>query len=304
VTPGGDFEITQNRFSRCLTTFAFGVGNGRQKVLADSIQTGAGVSIARNIFDFRRPVHYYQPRAADDPQKVDSRGRLLGDHGSPAWEPLDFYHNTVLNADTPFRSGYGGGTSGGMGRGAHRVVFNNIFLNTEGQPGHVLPEIAKLKPEEVAAGVKPFVPDFSVDGNLHWSIASGFDAAMFLSQLRRSSRMVDERSGRELQWCEHDLADDPRYERVSSDWRTLCDLRLRSNSPALRAGEPLSKYFLDPLEGKSVEWPARSLSLSAHSSCWQKIIGGPGISRARRPRGSRRHPMRRSTRSKRLAVRS
>lgn len=252
TTPGGDFEFTQNRFSRCLTTFAFGVGHGRQKVLADRIQTGAGASIARNVFDFRRPVHYYQPRAVDDPQKVDSRGRLLGDHGSPAWEPLAFYHNTVLNADTPFRSGYGGGTNGGMGRAGRRRVFNNIFLNTEGQSGYVLPEIVKPKPDEAAAGAKPFIPEFVADSNLHWSLASGFDAAAFLGQLHRSSRTADERSGGTLGWCLHDLAANPRCERVSSDWRVACDLRLRSDSPALRAGE-LLRELPDPLRRHSKE---------------------------------------------------
>ncbi|MBC8115593.1 MAG: DUF1565 domain-containing protein [Candidatus Saccharimonas sp.] len=255
-TPGGEFEITQNRFSRCLTTFAFGVGHGRQKVLADRIQTGSGGHIARNVFDFRRPVHYYQPHAADDPQPVDSRGRLFGDHGSPAWEPVAFHHNTVLNADTPFRSGYGGGTNGGMGRAGARRVFNNIFLNTAGQPGYVLPEIVKPKPDESAAGAKSFVPDFAADGNLHWSLAPGFDATTFLGHLRRSSRTVDERAGRALGWASRDLAADPRCERVSPDWRVVCDLRLRSDSPTLRAGVALPH-----------EWPLRFKEYSNESPC-------------------------------------
>lgn len=249
--PGGEFDITQNRFSRCLTTFAFGVGHGRQKVQHFSIQTGGGVHVARNVFDFRRPVHYYQPRAADDPQPVDSRGRLLGDHGSPAWEPLTFHNNTVLNADTPFRSGYGGGTNGGMGRAGRRRVYNNIFLNTESQPGYVLPEIAKLKPDEAAAGRKPFIPQFVADANLHWSLAPGFDATAFMSQLRRSSRTADERSGVALHWSEGDIAADPRCVRVSLDWRKVCDLRLRPDSPALHAGVFCNIEWIDPL-GRNV----------------------------------------------------
>lgn len=256
VTPGGGFEITQNRFSRCLTTFAFGVGHGRQKVLPDRIQTGAGAVVARNVFDFRRPVHYYQPRAADDPQPVDSRGRLLGDHGSPAWEPLAFLHNTVLNADTPFRSGYGGGTNGGMGRAGARRVFNNIFFNTEGQPGFVLPEVVKPKSDAADAGAKPIVPEFLADANLHWSLASDFDATAFLNQLRRSARSADEKSGRTLAWTSRDLAVDPLLERIASDWRTHCDLRLRANSPALGAGivAPIVPVkWPDPLSGNSNE---------------------------------------------------
>lgn len=279
-TPGGGVEVTQNRFSRCLTTFAFGVGHGRQKVLADRIQTGAGVQIARNVFDFRRPVHYYQPRSADDPQTVDSRGRLLGDHGSPAWEPLAFYNNTVLNADTPFRAGYGGGTNGGMGRAGSRRVFNNIFLNTEGQPGYVLPEVVKPKlagipapddvtPSGATAAASPFVPDFAADGNLHWSLAAGFDATPFLTQLRRSSRTADERASRVLGWTSRDVAADPQFERVSPDWRVACDLRLRTDSSALRAGVSVPVQWPDPLRGNSNESISDIGAMPTDSTPWR-----------------------------------
>ena len=254
TTPGGGFEITQNRFSRCLTTFAFGAGHGRQKVLADRIQTGAGGHIARNVFDFRRPVHYYQPRSADDPQPVDSRGRLLGDHGSPAWEPFKFYHNTVLNADTPFRSGYGGGTNGGMGRAGYRSVYFNIFFNTKGQPGHALSDVANLNPPDQETTAR--IQRFSAGNNLHWSLDPSFDATAFSDKLRRSCFLARELTSNQTRWGDGDITANPRFEKVSPDWKVACDLRLRSDSPALRIIGGTGRYESDPLRGSS--WPYSS----------------------------------------------
>ena len=70
-TQGGDVHIYQNRFARILTTFAFGVGHGRQKMTEKGKQTGSGVWIYRNVFDFRRPVWYTWPSGP---------GRSAGDH--------------------------------------------------------------------------------------------------------------------------------------------------------------------------------------------------------------------------------
>src|SRR4030095_2923331 len=44
-TPGGDVHIFQHLLSRCLTTFAFGVGHGRQRAIEGGRQTGAGVEV-------------------------------------------------------------------------------------------------------------------------------------------------------------------------------------------------------------------------------------------------------------------
>lgn len=107
-TPGGGHLIYQNRFARCLSTFAFGVGHARQKMIADAErgkwgtkQLGRGLTITRNVFDFRRPVPYYWPTGPDAPQEVGSLGRFAGDHGSPGWEPMFIAHNTLLTVDPP-----------------------------------------------------------------------------------------------------------------------------------------------------------------------------------------------------------
>lgn len=139
TTHGGDIHIYQNLLSRCLTTFAFGVGHGRQKMTATGRQTGSGVYVYRNVFDLREPVHYQQP-AAGAPA-VTSAGRIAGDHGSPLWEPMRVYHNTILLREPPYRSYYGGGLGGHLAGGSTRRVFNNMFVQLQGRPGSVLPPV-------------------------------------------------------------------------------------------------------------------------------------------------------------------
>lgn len=139
TTPGGNIHIYQNLLSRCLTTFAFGVGHGRQKMTPTGRQAGAGVFIYRNVFDFRRPVMYQQPKE-DEPQ-ITSYGRVAGDHGGPLWEPMTFYHNTFVGAEPPFRSYYLAGLGGHLAGGSMRRVFNNISVQANGSPGAVLPPV-------------------------------------------------------------------------------------------------------------------------------------------------------------------
>ncbi|MBI2194485.1 MAG: hypothetical protein HYU36_21110 [Planctomycetes bacterium] len=140
VTPGGDIHIFQNRLARCLTTLAFGVGHGRQKTIPGGHQTGSGVHIYRNVFDYRRPVMYVQPGKPEDDQEITSRGRFASDHGSPAWEPMNIYHNTLIAGDPA--SDYGAfGLGDHLLSGGARRVFNNIIVQTESVPGQTLPDL-------------------------------------------------------------------------------------------------------------------------------------------------------------------
>jgi hypothetical protein len=210
TTPGGDIAIGQNLFSRCLTTFAFGVGRGRQKALANGLQTGSGVYIYRNVFDYRRPVHYHQPRSASEPQQVTSKGRFATYHGGPAWEPMNIYHNTIIADDVP-RYTYGtAGLGDHMGHGTRRRVFNNIIVQLQALPGATLPPVSS---------------DFQADGNLHWSkkrYPSGWGAA--------------------------DRFADPKFVKLAADWRTPMDLRLRPDSPTVDAGVGVPETWPDPVK--------------------------------------------------------
>lgn len=233
TTPGGDVAISQNLFSRCLTTFAFGVGHGRQKVLAKGLQTGSGVRIYRNVFDYRRPVHYHQPRSANDPQEVTSKGRFAGDHGGPAWEPMDIYHNTIIADDVP-RYTYGTvGLGDHMGKGTRRRVFNNIVVQLQALPGATLP---------------PTSSDFQADGNLHWSVVQGpnFKGDLF-AKFRQSKAFAESQKHYAPGWGAGDVFADPKFVKFSADWRRPMDLRLRPESPAVNAGVPLPATWPDPL---------------------------------------------------------
>ncbi|GEM_PF-292055 len=139
TTPGGNIHIYQNLLRRCLTTLAFGVGHGRQKMTPTGRQAGAGVFIYRNIFDLREPVHYSQP--AEGETAVTSAGRVSGDHGGPLWEPMTIYHNTILVREPPFRNYYAAGLGSHLAGGSMRRVFNNVIVQSQGKPGNVLPPV-------------------------------------------------------------------------------------------------------------------------------------------------------------------
>ncbi len=233
-TAGGDVHIYQNHLSRCLTTLAFGVGHGRQKTIAPGQkQTGSGVWVYRNVFDFRRPVMYHWPSGPDAPQAITSLGRVAGDHGSPAWEPMWIYHNTILAGDPP-RYDYGtDGLGKAMGKGTSRRVFNNIICQMQGLPGQTLPNPAT---------------DFQADGNLFWSLSDGSEfQGDFLTKFRSSPAFEQSRQQYNRGWTAHDRFADPVFVNLSTDWRKVPDLRLTERSPAVEAGVVLPKQWPDPL---------------------------------------------------------
>jgi hypothetical protein len=240
ATPGGGQRFYGNRFARCLTTFAFGVGHGRQRTVADpgeetgrwgTRQVGGGLVIARNVFDFRRPVPYQWPTGPDAPQEITSRGRFAGDHGSPAWEPMTIAHNTLLTGDPP-RYEYG---TDGFSRavvGTRRRLYDNLICQINGLPGAWLPDGEA---------------DWFADGNLLWSASDG-PTTQTLPEPRRARDLAPAPPS----WTAHDLFADPRFVAFDADWREPVDLRLRADSPAVDAGVPLppTDRFDDPLRDR------------------------------------------------------
>jgi hypothetical protein len=213
TTHGGDVFIYQNVLSRCLTTFAFGVGHGRQKTLASGRQTGSGVHIFRNVFDFRRPVMYQFPASPDGTEELPSKGRFASDHGGPAWEPMNIYHNTII-ADGATGYDYGtGGFTGGLRGGNKRRVFNNLVVQLS-----KFPSTALIKPST----------DLEIDGNLFWSAANGATED-FLARFRKAKNNV-------ANLGVHDRFADPKFVEFSADWKQPLDLRLEKGSAAIDAG--------------------------------------------------------------------
>lgn len=262
TTPGGPIHIYQNVLSRCLTTFAFGVGHGRQKMTPTGRQSGKGVFICRNVIDLRRPVYYAQPEAGAS--ELTSAGRISGDHGGPLWEPMTIAHNTVLLRETPWRNYYAGGLGSHMAGGSMRRVFNNMFLHGTGVPGHVLPPVVPPRSEQPDAAsdgksktvdpldalidgktpAQPAAPkpvplpvDYQTDGNLHWSYGpEEVTAETLLGRFRNSDAFEDSRKLYAPGWTASDLVVDPQLAGYASDWRADADLTLRPDSPARDAG--------------------------------------------------------------------
>jgi len=238
TTHGGNVHLWQNRFARCLTVFAFGVGHGRQKMLPTGRQTGAGIWAHNNVFDQRQWVPYFQPRGADEPQALTFLGRLCGDHGSPAWEPIFFYHNTILSGDAPFRGGYLDGLGRAVAEGSPRRLLNNVLVQSSGLPGSVFQEKN---------------PDFIGDGNLHWSAAadSAVPPAEFLQKLRSAKAALEGQARYPAGWGAQDVCADPRFVKYSADPRAAVDVRLQAQSPALNAAVPIPAEWPAPLRAAS-----------------------------------------------------
>lgn len=236
--PGSDVQIFQNYLSRTLSTLAFaGTGKG---------QEGKEAMICRNVIDLRGPINGDQGFVY---------GRTCGDHGSPIWKPLLFYHNTVLLPDAVWRNYYAGGLSRGMSE-TRQYWLNNIFYYVKGTPGFRF-ELYRGK----GASRKRISGEQLADGNLHWSAESGPTySGDFLAQAREPGRKQPDwfAESKKLYppgWTAHDRFADPLFVRVGPTWGDLVDLQLRRESPAIDAGVDVPADWIDPLREQDAGRP-------------------------------------------------
>jgi len=225
-----ELYIYQNLISRCLLTFTLHEMDVDESP-AD-VEPGSGVYITRNVIDLRRPTFSSPPRQLPAPAALlNGAVTLCGDHGSPVWPNYLFYHNTVLRPDASWRGYYGFGMGGRATRNTRRRVFNNIFVQLNGNPGL-----------SFASGPD----DIVVDGNLHWSVVDGpkftgeFFAAHRLGPAFRRSPKPDS-------WMSHDLFEDPEFNRIGTSPQAPFDVSLRPDSPAINAGVDIPHAWFDPL---------------------------------------------------------
>ncbi|HKB39466.1 MAG TPA: hypothetical protein VKD72_23720, partial [Gemmataceae bacterium] len=230
--PPEGIHVYQNILSRCLTTFAFAEsGRGVKN------DVGPGVYIYRNLLDLRRGTLDSPPNSAEADAKTSLAnwcrdGRPAGDHGSPVWEPLFVYHNTILCSAPAFRDYYAAGL-GGHTQGTRRCLFNNIVVQVRGNPGLVFP------PAEV---------DLQADGNLLWGIQDGPKLkGDFFAAFRRSKLFEASKKSYPPGWGTNDRFADPQLVRLPADGREPVDVRLRPGSPAVDAGVALPAEWPDPL---------------------------------------------------------
>jgi hypothetical protein len=144
-------HIFENIVSRVYTALAFAEAEDHSPN-----KVGPGVYLYRNVFDLRDGTYTWIPKDAAVAPAI-SPSRLCGDHGAPTWEPLFFYHNTVVTAGNAWRDYYGAQLVMGT-KGTKRRLFNNIFLQLDGNPGLAVP----APTDDIEAG-----------GNLLWGVKAG-----------------------------------------------------------------------------------------------------------------------------------
>jgi hypothetical protein len=216
-----DVQIYENVFSRILTTLAFA------QDAAPGNPIGPGVYIYRNVFDLRDGTYNLPPKNAAD-QVVMAYSRVCGDHGSPTWEPLFVYHNTIITDGNAYRGYYGAQLVMGA-RGSKQRLFNNIFLQLSGNPG-----LTFGAPDD----------DLQVDGNLLWSVAEGPEQkGNFFAAFRGSAVFQSSKRSYPPGRGHADIYADPKLTAISG----ALDARLDPGSAAIDAGIAIPASWPDSL---------------------------------------------------------
>lgn len=217
-------EIFENLISRAYTMLSFAEAEDHTPNAV-----GPGVYLYRNVFDLRDGTYTWIAKDASTAPTI-SASRLCGDHGTPTWEPMFFYQNTVLAPGNAWRDYYAAQLVAGT-KGTKRRLFNNIFLQIEGTPGLAVP----------APG-----DDLAADGNLLWGAKTGpaFQGDFFAA---RKSKPLPPDFGA------HDIFADPKLARITPDGPL--DARLLPGSAAIDAGVKLPAEWPDSLRAADKSKP-------------------------------------------------
>ncbi|HUI48070.1 MAG TPA: DUF1565 domain-containing protein [Acidimicrobiia bacterium] len=228
-----DVEVFENYFTRVYTTLAFAEDKETRRAKTTEVEPnaiGSGVYVFRNVFDLRQGTYGWIPKDAttDVGPMPLLAGRVCGDHGSPTWEPLYFYFNTVITAGPTWRNYYGA-LLGVMGtKGTTRRVYDNIFVQIDGEPG--------LSFQGTTAA-----DDVEVDGNLMWGYRAPQPQDAFFDRFRttRAYHASPKTFG------VHDLYADPMFLDLDHG-----DVRLHDGSPAIDTGVPVPATWPDTLRSR------------------------------------------------------
>ncbi len=222
----------------------------------------AGVFVFRNLFDFRAGCFRTPPTQADPSGAyLREEGHLAGDHGSPVWPVMHFYHNTLVRETPVFRDNFLFGLAVmGLHR-SERDVFNNIFVQMQRVPG--VNFIAMKQAERLREG-----------GNLLWGLADGPNLKGDpFEKFRKSPLFKESQQHYEPGWTTSDRIADPKFARLIVEAEAASDLRLQLSSPAINTGLAVPAEWPDPLRNSDVDQPdAGALPLGAEA--WGVGIDG------------------------------
>jgi hypothetical protein len=198
----------------------------------------SGEFIYRNVFDLRAGIYRTPPMQADPTgEYLSAEGHLIGDHGSPIYPVIHFYHNTVLRQTPVFRGYFLFAMGPEAMNHTERDVFNNIFVQMNGLPGA---NITRRKEAEA----------LHEGGNLLWGVKEGpaFKGDLF-AKFRASPLFQESRKQYEPGWTTNDRLADPKFIKPPVERVVATDLRLQPDSPAVKAGLPVPAEWPDPLRG-------------------------------------------------------
>ena len=218
-----DTHIYENLFTRIYTTIAFAEDKRKRNPV------GSGAYVFRNVFDLREGTYGWiaKDAATDNQPLALLASRLCGDHGTPIWDPLYFYQNTVITPGAAWRNYYGA-MIGVMGStGSKRRVFNNIFLQLDGDVGV---NFQGVQPDD----------DLQVDANLMWSAARGRSSGDVFAKFRGSPAFAASKKRYPPGWGAGDVHADPQFVDMGRG-----DFRLRPGSQAVDAGIRLPATWPD-----------------------------------------------------------
>ncbi len=234
--------VYQNRIGRCLLPITQHEMDKDESPLDHDPKSG--LFVFRNVIDLRGGTYSAPPTDADAKDDFLRReGHVLADHGSPVYPVLRFYHNTVLRHTPVFRNQYLFGLGPQGLKNSEREVFNNIFVQTEQVPGLGFPGLKGT--ENLREG-----------GNLIWSVKDGPSARGDLFAKFRASPLFKESQKRfEPGWTMLDRFADPRFVRLPADETVIADLRLQSDSPAVKSGQKLPPEWPDPVRAADKDEP-------------------------------------------------
>ncbi len=234
---GGPIHIYQNRIAQVLTSFSFAG--------AATDPLGEGVYIYRNLLDLRQPTLGGPPQSPQDKTLFLRSSRPAGDHGSPKWQPMFVYHNTLLVNDAGWRGYYAAGF-GYSFLNTKRRIWNNIVVQEAQLPGLTFDTYGKVAKVE---------DDFEANNNLLWSLRDGpeYKGDLF-AQYRKGDEYQKTVELHAPGWTTGDIFADPLLTNIKPQGGQV-DFRPQPKSPALDAGLVLNAQFPDPLRDQDAGKP-------------------------------------------------
>jgi len=251
--------IYQNWIGRCLIPLA------QHEITKDESpndhDANSGIYIFRNVFDMRGGTYRGPPSEPDPSGKFAGvEGHLIGDHGSPVWPVMRVYHNTFLRETPVFRNYFLFGLGAAGMRNTERDVFNNIFVQTDRNPGVT---IYGKEAEQLREG-----------GNLLWGMKEGpgFQGDLF-GKFRASPLFAKSQQVYSAGWTTHDHLIAPGFLKLSTRWQEASDLRLGPRSAAINAGLAIPAQWPDPLRSLDAGKPDIGM-LPHNAQPWKVGIDG------------------------------